>query len=308
MFHQRTLKKNITCVGKGLHSGKKVTLTLHPADSNEGIAFVRTDIRKSIPVKVKPENVVETHLATTLGSNGIRISTVEHLLAALYGMGIDNLRIEVDSPELPIMDGSAAPFIYLIQSAGIESQKGLKKFLVIKRPVKVSDGNKMISIYPAKECKISYTIDFNHPLLREQSISLRFSDRTFERDIARARTFGFLKEVEKLRAAGLAKGGSLDNVVVLGEFNVLNEGGLRYKDEFVRHKILDLMGDISLLGAYIIGHIKVFRSGHCLNHQLVRKVLASPASRKAFVSPKAEKPNGASTGMPAFKIFSGLRA
>ena len=282
MFQQRTLKRDISCTGRGLHNGKKVILTLKPAEIDHGIVFVRTDKKGSPSIKVSRENVIDTQLATTLGSKGVSVSTVEHLLAALYGMGIDNLLIEVDSAELPIMDGSAAPFIYLIQCAGIEIQSGFKKFIEIKRPILIEDGDKRIYARPSREFKITYTIDFYHPLLRNQSFSWVFSNVAFEKEIAKARTFGFLKEVERMRSVGLAKGGTLDNAVVLGDYNILNEDGLRYKDEFVRHKILDLLGDLSILGAYVLGHIKVIKSGHQLNHKFVNEVLAKPSRVNVF--------------------------
>jgi UDP-3-O-[3-hydroxymyristoyl] N-acetylglucosamine deacetylase len=282
MFQQRTLRRPISCTGRGLHSGKKVVLSLKPAEEDHGIVFVRTDKKDSPPIRVCPENVIDTQYATTLGHNGSKVSTVEHLLAALYGSGIDNLVVEVDSPELPIMDGSAAPFIYLIHSAGIEIQNGFKKFLEIKRPIVVEDGDKRIYVHPARDFKVTYTIDFYHPLLRNQSYSWLFSTVSFEKDIAKARTFGFLKEVEKMRSVGLAKGGTLDNAVVLSDYYILNEDGLRYRDEFVRHKILDLLGDLSILGAYLLGHVKVKKSGHQLNHRFVNELLSTPSRINIF--------------------------
>lgn len=309
MFQQRTLKKAISCTGRGLHNGKRVVLTLKPAEINHGIVFVRTDKKGSEHIKVCSENVIDTQLATTLGANGLSVSTVEHLLAALYGMGIDNLLVEVDSPELPIMDGSAAPFIYLIQSAGIEIQGEFKKFMEIKRPILVEDGDKRIYVYPSKEFKVTYTIDFHHPLLRNQTFSWVFSNVAFEKEIAKARTFGFLKEVEKMRSAGLAKGGTLDNAVVLGDYNILNEDGLRYKDEFVRHKILDLLGDLSILGAYVLGHIKVIKSGHELNHKFVNEILAQPSRVNIFNATSLDEDEQKKhKHIYTIKTYNGLRA
>jgi UDP-3-O-[3-hydroxymyristoyl] N-acetylglucosamine deacetylase len=292
-----------------LHNGKRVVLTLKPAEINHGIVFVRTDKKGNTFIKVCPENVIDTQLATTLGANGLSVSTVEHLLAALYGMGIDNLLVEIDSPELPIMDGSAAPFIYLIQSAGVEIQGGFKKFMEIKRPILVEDGDKRIYVHPSKEFKVTYTIDFYHPLLRNQSFSWVFSNVAFEKEIAKARTFGFLKEVEKMRSAGLAKGGTLDNAVVLGDYHILNEDGLRYKDEFVRHKILDLLGDLSILGAYVLGHIKVIKSGHELNHKFVNEILAQPSRINIFnASSPDEDEQMKHKHIDTIKTYNGLRA
>ncbi len=309
MFQQRTLKKAVSCTGRGLHNGKNVVLTLKPAEINHGIVFVRTDKKGSTSIKVCPENVIDTQLATTLGANGLSVSTVEHLLAALYGMGIDNLLVEVDSPELPIMDGSAAPFIYLIQSVGVEIQSGFKKFMEIKKPILVEDGDKRIYVSPSSEFKVTYTIDFYHPLLRNQSFSWVFSNIAFEKEIAKARTFGFLKEVEKMRSVGLAKGGTLDNAVVLGDYNILNEDGLRYKDEFVRHKILDLLGDLSVLGAYVLGHIKVVKSGHQLNHKFVNEMLAQPSRINVFnATPPEEDKQKKHKHIYAINTYNGLRA
>jgi UDP-3-O-[3-hydroxymyristoyl] N-acetylglucosamine deacetylase len=219
-------------------------------------------------------------LATTIGKGNVRVGTIEHLMAALAGLGIDNCRVEVSGPEVPIMDGSAAPFAYLILSAGIEQQKATKKFLVIRKPVTVVDGDKEAKLVPAPQMSISFTIDFDHPLISDQSYRLDVSDKAFHREIARARTFGFLKEVEYLKSMGLARGGSLENAIVIDEFSILNPDGLRFPDEFVRHKILDSVGDISLAGMPVIGHLVCKKSGHALNHKLVTKVLADPATHE----------------------------
>lgn len=275
---QRTLRTKVSCTGIGLHSGAKITLTLHPAPANTGIRFVRVDLSPEVEIPALSDYVVDTTMATTIGKDGARIGTIEHLMAALAGMGIDNVRVELDGPEVPIMDGSSAPFVYLIQSAGIELQREMKKFLVIRKPVSVQDGDKEAKFLPAPQLSISFTIDFDHPLVSHQSFRMDFSDRFFHREIARARTFGFYEEVEQLKRMGLARGGSLDNAIVIDDFSILNPDGLRFPDEFVRHKILDSIGDISLLGMPVIGHLVAYKSGHMLNHKLVTKVLADASS------------------------------
>lgn len=271
---QRTLRQKVSCTGIGLHSGARITLTLNPAPSNTGIRFVRTDLSPEVEIPALADYVVDTRLATTIGKDGARIGTIEHLMAALFGLGIDNCRVELDGPEVPIMDGSAAPFVYLIQEAGIELQREMKRFLVIRNPVEVADGDKTAKFLPAPQLSISFTIDFDHPLISKQTFRMDFSDRFFHREIARARTFGFYEEVEMLKRMGLARGGSLDNAIVVDDFSILNPDGLRYPDEFVRHKILDSMGDISLLGMPVIGHLVAYKSGHALNHKLVTQVLS----------------------------------
>lgn len=225
-------------------------------------------------VKASFQNVVDTHLSTTIGFNGFRVSTIEHLMAAFFGLGIDNAVVELDGPEVPIMDGSAAPFVFLLKSTGIVEQKAPKRFLVIKKPFKVGEDDKSVFLYPSKELKITYTIDFSHPLLRNQRYELRFSGRDFIQEISRARTFGFLKDIEALRSNGLGMGGSLDNAIIIDDFRVLNEDGLRYRDEFVRHKILDFIGDLAILGYPIIGHFVVRKSGHSLNQSVLKKLMA----------------------------------
>lgn len=274
LYSQRTLKEAITCTGIGLHTGKKIDLTLRPAPPETGIVFVRTDLPGKPQIKAETDNIVATDLATTIGKDGIRISTVEHLLSALYGMGVDNAFVEVDSAEVPIMDGSAAPFTYLIKLAGIRAQQAEKKFFVIKKPVVLREGDREVGIFPAREFRISFTINFSHPVIERQTFNMGFSTIKFEREIARARTFGFLKEVEALKRRGLALGGSLDNAIVVGDFRVLNEEGLRFQDEFVRHKVLDSIGDLSLLGGMVIGHFRAYKSGHTLNNKLVQTLLS----------------------------------
>ncbi len=277
-FHQRTLQRTVICHGVGLHSGTNVELRLVPAPVNHGLVFVRVDLPSKPQIPVRSEFVVDTSLATTLGDGKVRVGTVEHLLAALSGLGIDNLRIELDGPEVPIMDGSAAPFARLVHEAGIRSQDQAKDFLVIKRTVTVVDGDKYASFSPAKRFRIDCTIDFRHPLISDQQYTVEFNDRSFVRELAPARTFGFLRDVHKLRSLGLAQGGSLLNAVVVDDFSILNPEGLRFPDEFVRHKLLDALGDVALLGRPVIGALTAHKTGHALNQRLVAKVLADPAN------------------------------
>lgn len=277
-YNQRTIQQPIHCQGVGLHSGVPVNVTLLPAPANTGVAFVRTDLSRPVVIPALSENVVDTALATSLGKDGVKVGTVEHLLAALAGLGIDNVRIEIDGPEVPIMDGSAAPFTYLIRNAGFRVQDEPKSFVVIKKPVTVVDGDKEASLSPSNRFRIDCTIDFKHPLISDQNFEMDFSDRNFHREISRARTFGFLRDVEMLKKMGLARGGSLDNAIVVDEFSILNPDGLRFPDEFVRHKALDALGDVSLFGRPVIGHLRVFKSGHALNHKLVQKVLSDAAN------------------------------
>ena len=265
-LHQRTVQSEIGCTGIGLHTGKKVSITIKPMDPNSGIRFWRSDLVDCPHISACLENVVDTRLATTIGRNGHIVSTVEHLMSAFAGMGIDNALVELDGPEIPIMDGSAGPFMYLLRNVGISLQDEVKKFFLIKKPFSLKSGDKNISVYPSRELKITYIIDFDHPLLSEQTYVLRFSGAAFMKEISRARTFGFLKDVETLKNNGFAQGGSLNNAIVLDDFRVLNSDGLRYRDEFVRHKILDLIGDLHLLGMPIIGHFVINKSGHTLNH------------------------------------------
>lgn len=277
-YNQRTLAQPVRFQGVGLHSGVPVNLLLLPAPVNHGIIFVRTDAPRSVCIPALTEFVVDTSLATTLGRDGIKVGTVEHLMAALAGMGLDNVRVELDGPEVPIMDGSAAPFAAFIAEAGVREQEEPRRLLVIKKPVSVVDGDKEASLSPASRFRISCAIDFKHPLITEQSFELEFSERCFAREISHARTFGFLRDVEMLKKMGLARGGSLDNAIVVDEFSILNPDGLRFPDEFVRHKILDAIGDISLFGRPVVGHLKAFKTGHALNQKLVKAVLADPSS------------------------------
>ncbi|MFH2011397.1 MAG: UDP-3-O-acyl-N-acetylglucosamine deacetylase [Pseudomonadota bacterium] len=277
---QKTIARQVSFTGIGLHLGKKVNVTIRPADVDHGIVFLRTDTPEPVEIKADAASVVDTKFATTLGYNGAKVSTVEHLLAAFMGLGIDNALVEIDSSEVPIMDGSASPFVYLLKTAGIKAQKKPKKFLVIKKLIKVSDGDKKAVLAPFKGLKVTYTVDFNHPLIANQYYSAEFYNGTFEREISRARTFGFLKDVEVLKANGLAKGGSLDNAIVVGDFRIINDDGLRFPDEFVRHKILDSIGDLSLLGVPVLGHLIAYKSGHSLNYELMKKVISNKKNWK----------------------------
>lgn len=282
-FRQRSLKHRAALEGVGLHSGAKVRLTLAPAPADSGIVFVRDGVE----IPALAEFVVDTTMNTSLGRHGVRVGTVEHLLAALAGCGIDNARVEVEGPEIPIMDGSSEPFVQLVRRAGIHELRQARRFLLVRKAVTVTDGDKLARLAPARgKFSISYTIDFRHPLISDQSYRMDLTERSFQKDIARARTFGFKRDVERLHKAGLARGGSLDNAVVVDDFNILNPDGLRFPDEFVRHKILDALGDLSLIGMPIIGHLTAVKSGHALNHQLVRRILAE-AEACEIVQPSA---------------------
>jgi UDP-3-O-[3-hydroxymyristoyl] N-acetylglucosamine deacetylase len=280
MIRQRTLKNVIRATGVGLHTGEKIYLTLRPAPVDTGIVFCRVDLDKVIQIRARPENVGDTRLSTTLVNGDVRISTVEHLLSALAGLGIDNAFIDLSAAEVPIMDGSAGPFVFLIQSAGIEEQNAPKRFIRIKRPVQVEDGDKTARFEPFDGFKVGFTIEFDHPVFKSntQHSEIDFSTTSFVKEVSRARTFGFMHEIEQLRARELALGGSLDNAVVLDEFRVLNEDGLRYRDEFVKHKILDAIGDLYLLGHSLIGAFSGYKSGHALNNRLLRTLMADESA------------------------------
>jgi UDP-3-O-[3-hydroxymyristoyl] N-acetylglucosamine deacetylase len=267
---QRTVRREISCKGIGLHSGKEVSLKIKPAPVDSGIVFERMDIPGACKIKASFDNVVQTNMATTIGVNGYRIATVEHLMAALFGMGIDNAMVQVEGGEVPIMDGSSAPFVDLLDRAGVEIQENYKRFFLVKKPMKLTDGNRSIQVTPSDELKISYRIDFNHPLIKDQSYEMTFSKNSFIHEISKARTFGFLRDVQTLWDNGLAKGGSLENAIVIDESGILNNDGLRYKNEFVRHKLLDFIGDLAILGATVIGHFVVERSGHAFNQELLK--------------------------------------
>jgi UDP-3-O-[3-hydroxymyristoyl] N-acetylglucosamine deacetylase len=276
MLKQRTLKNSIRATGVGLHTGKKVLMVLRPAPANHGIWFRRTDLDEPVDIPARAENVGETTLGTTIAVDGARVSTIEHLLSALAGLGIDNAIIELSADEVPIMDGSAGPFVFLLQSAGIEEQNAPKKFVRIKKSVKVEDGEKWARFDPYDGFKVNFEIEFDHPVFkrRSQVASMEFSTTTFLREVSRARTFGFMRDLEYMRSRNLALGGNLDNAIVLDDYRILNEDGLRYEDEFVKHKILDAIGDLYLLGHSLIGEFSGYKSGHGLNNRLLRTVIA----------------------------------
>ncbi len=274
---QRTIAEKISCTGIGLHTGAPVQLTLHPARVGSGVVFVRSDLAHPVEIPARRESVTSTQMATTLGRGDATVSTVEHLLSALYSLGVDNVRIEVDGPEIPVMDGSAASFVFLIRAAGLFEQSAPLRRLRIQQPLEVRDGDRSIRIEPARSLCVSYSVDFAHPAIGRQSVEeVDIDGESFEREIGRARTFGFLREVETLWRNGLARGGNLDNTVVMDDHRVLNEDGLRWPDEFVRHKVLDLIGDLSLLGLPLAGHVTAVRGGHALHQALVEKILAHP--------------------------------
>lgn len=272
MLKQRTLKNVIRATGVGLHTGQKVYLTLRPAPIDNGIVFIRTDIESRPEIPAKAHLVGETTLSTTLVKGGVKVSTIEHLMSALSGLGIDNAFIEVSAPEVPIMDGSAGPFVFLIQSAGIEEQDAPKQFIRILKPIRLAEGDKTVSLEPYDGFKVSYTLLYDHPVYRRytKSATIDFSSTSFVKEVSRARTFGFMHEFEELRNRNLALGASMDNAIAVGDYKVLNEDGLRYEDEFVKHKILDSIGDLYLLGFSLIGEFKGYKSGHALNNALLR--------------------------------------
>lgn len=277
VIRQKTLKSSIGCSGIGLHSGRKLSMTLHPADIGTGIVFRRSDIPgDSGIVGARWENVVDTRMATTIGNeDGVKISTIEHLMAAFAGCGVDNAFVDIDGPEVPVMDGSAAPFVFLVECAGLRQQGAPRRAIRIDRPISVGDSKKSLVLSPDEAFSVSFEIDFDSSAVAQQRLSLRLVNGTFKTDIARARTFGFAHEVDAMREAGLAQGGSLDNAVVISDGAVLNGDGLRYDDEFVRHKILDCVGDLYLAGAPIIGSVEAMRSGHALNHRLLVELFAN---------------------------------
>ncbi len=276
MLGQRTLRNSIRATGVGLHTGKKVMMTLRPAPADRGIFFRRVDLPQPVDIPARAENVGETTLGTTLVSGEARISTVEHLLSAFAGLGIDNACVEVTAGEVPIMDGSAGPFVFLLQSAGIEEQALPKRFIRVKKTVEVRDGDKWARFDPFEGFKVNFEIEFDHPIFKRrlQRASMNFSTTSFLKEISRARTFGFMRDLETLRAHNLALGGTLQNAIVLDDVGVVNEDGLRYEDEFVKHKILDAIGDLYLLGRSLIGEFSGHKSGHDLNNRLLRALLA----------------------------------
>ena len=270
-YMQKTIAREVSCSGVGVHSGRMVQLTVKPAPTNHGIQFVRTDLPNRPCIPARFNKVVDTSLATVIGSDGFIVSTIEHFMAALTGLAIDNALVEVNSYEMPIMDGSAGPFARMLKSAGIEEQDAPRCFFVVNEPIELAEDNKFVGIYPDPHFRITCSIEFEHPLIQFQECSVIISGDRFEKQIADARTFGFLQEQEHMKKYGLGQGASLDNVVVIGQDRVLNEGGLRYPDEFVRHKLLDCIGDFSLLGLPILGHIVARRSGHAFHHAFVEK-------------------------------------
>lgn len=290
-FFQRTLKRPTSCEGVGLHSGAKVTLRLMPAPADHGIVFVRVDLPGKPIIPAKANCVVSTALATTLGKGSARVGTVEHLLSALAGLGIDNARLELDGPEVPIMDGSAAPFAFLIQAAGIEEQPAPKRFIRIRKRVDVAEGDKWARLDPFNGYKLSFSIVFDHPVIEKsnQSVTVDFAQTSYLKEIARARTFGFMQDVEQLREDGLALGGGLDNAVVLDEYRVLNSEGLRFGDEFIRHKVLDAIGDLYLLGNPLLGAFSAHKSGHALNNRLLRELISQPDAWEMVTFERAEE-------------------
>ena len=280
MLKQRTLKNSIRATGVGLHTGKKVLMVLRPAPANSGIVFRRTDLDEIVDIPAAAGNVSQTTLGTSLTQGAATVSTVEHLMSALAGLGIDNLVVELSAGEVPIMDGSAGPFVFLLQSAGIEEQPTAKRFVRIKKSMQVDDGDKWARFDPYDGFKVNFEIEFDHPVFkrRSQVASMDFSTTTFLREVSRARTFGFMRDLEYMRARNLALGGNLDNAIVLDDYRILNEDGLRYEDEFVKHKILDAIGDLYLLGHSLIGEFSGYKSGHALNNRLLRTLMADESA------------------------------
>jgi UDP-3-O-[3-hydroxymyristoyl] N-acetylglucosamine deacetylase len=276
MLNQRTIKAVTKASGVGLHTGRKVIMTLRPAAPDVGIVFRRVDLPQPIDIRADARAVTDTRLCSALEGGGAKVATVEHLMSALAGLGIDNLYVDLTGPEVPILDGSASPFVYLLQSAGVEEQRAPKRFFRVRRPVEVRDGDKWARFDPYDGFRVSFSIVFDHPVFERsgQSVTIDFAETSYTKEIARARTFGFVQEVEALRGAGLALGGSLDNAIVLDEYRVLNADGLRYGDEFVKHKVLDAVGDLYLVGHPLLASFSAHKSGHALNNQLLRATLA----------------------------------
>jgi len=296
--YQRTLSKNVCFSGIGLHSGKKVNLTLKPAPINYGIKFVRKDLPDNPTIPARFNCVVDTSLATVIGSEGVIVSTIEHLMACFAGLSIDNVVVELNSYEVPVMDGSAGPFTRMIMQAGIQEQAAPRHFFVLKEPIELEQDGKFVGAYPDTTFKITCNIDFEHPLIQQQSCSIEVEDQIFEREISSARTFGFLHEVEYMKRYGLARGGSLDNAVVIDENEILNDDGLRFRDEFVRHKLLDCIGDFSLLGMPILAHIITRKSGHAFNHAFLENFFNTKASWQTLtLDGSANLPSGAAKSL-----------
>jgi UDP-3-O-[3-hydroxymyristoyl] N-acetylglucosamine deacetylase len=291
MLRQRTLKSLVSASGVGLHTGQKVRITLRPAPVDTGVMFRRVDLASPVDIPARAELVGEARLASTLIKDGVKIHTVEHLMSALGGLGVDNAYVDLDAPELPIMDGSASPFVLLIQQAGIEEQAAPKKFLRVTRRVEVKEGDKWARLDPYEGYRLSFSIEFRHPVIERttQAVTVDFAETSYLKEIARARTFGFMQEVEDLRDSGLALGGGLDNAVVLDEYRVLNSDGLRFADEFIRHKLLDAIGDLYLLGRPLLGAFSAHKSGHALNNRLLRAALSEEAALETVVFERAEE-------------------
>lgn len=293
MIKQRTIKTQVSALGVGLHKGEKVQIILRPAPANTGIVFRRVDLNPVVDIPATPEAVGETTLCTCLvNEEGVQISTVEHLLSAVAGLGIDNLIVDVDAPEIPIMDGSALPFVYLIQSVGIETLNVAKRFLKITQPIRVEEGDKWAELLPYEGFRVNFAIEFGHPVISNtcQKMSMDMSSQSFIKEISRARTFGFMKDIEFLRSHNLALGGCLENAIVLDDYRMLNMDELRYDDEFVKHKILDAIGDLYMGGVSILGELNAFKSGHALNNMLLREVFSRKDSWE-WVTYEDEKAN-----------------
>jgi UDP-3-O-[3-hydroxymyristoyl] N-acetylglucosamine deacetylase len=278
MIYQKTISREIEIKGTGLHSGNEVRMLLKPAEADTGIVFNRTDVSESKPIRIAPDSVFSTVLCTTVGSGENTVSTVEHFLSAIRGLGIDNMSVEIDGPEVPILDGCAGEFVDTVKKTGLTRLGMPKKVVVIKKPVFVSDEGRWVGIVPSDAFRISYTIDFKNPAIGVQAKDISFTDGQYDREISRARTFGFLEELSWLRDNNLGKGGRLENAIIVGENGIVNEDGLRFPDEFVRHKILDSIGDLSMVGYPVIGHFVAFKSGHALNQKLVQELMSRPDS------------------------------
>lgn len=291
MVKQRTLKTIVRATGVGLHTGEKVYLTLRPAPVDTGIVFRRVDLAEPVEIKVDPYRVGDTRLSSCLEQEGVRVATVEHLMSAFAGLGVDNVFVDLTAPEVPILDGSAGPFVFLLQSAGIEEQPAAKRFIRVLKPVEAIHGDKWARFEPYHGFRINFTIDFDHPVFESsgKTVCVDFADTSYVKDVAKARTFGFMQDVEAMRAQGLGLGGSLDNAIVMDEYRVLNSDGLRYEDEFVKHKVLDAIGDLYLLGHPLIGSFSAYKSGHALNNALLRNLLADASAWEYVTFDRAEE-------------------
>ncbi len=291
MLKQRTLKTLIRATGVGLHSGVKVTIVLRPAAPDSGIVFRRVDLPVPVDIKADPQSVGDTRLASCLECDGVKIATIEHLMSALAGLGIDNLYVDVDAPELPIMDGSAAPFVFLLQSAGIEEQNAAKRFLRVRKTVEVKEGDKWARLEPYDGFRLAFSIAFSHPAVAQSgtTVSVDFAENSYVREVARARTFGFMQDVEFMRDQGLALGGSLENAIVMDEYRVLNNDGLRFADEFAKHKLLDAIGDLYIVGHPLLASFTAHKSGHALNNTLLRALLADASAWELVSFERAEE-------------------